>query len=297
MTLLSAQSIYARCARLDRDPAFRQMITPFTHRADFEGLSHGLGPAGYDVRTRDPIALRPHEFVIVSTVEEFDLPLDLAMTVRDKSTLARMGLSVFNTFAEPGWRGVLMVEVVNHSPWRTIRLKAGSPIAQCTFELLDYTTMQPYPEGAKYQNQKAAQGPIADGVEGQDADLAGESPFVMDKYPQQRWQCPECGEWLQLGVGERATHHGWRLSAGTGASALRAWKPGSQAAENDRALDAARMVEAFDDEAGADRATDPCEQALAERAAELEKFDLSDGQEAIEAMRAAPLEETGEEYP
>jgi deoxycytidine triphosphate deaminase len=38
-------------------------------------------------------------------------------------------------------------------PW-PVHLRAGTPIAQILFECLDEPTEQPYPEDAKYQDQK-----------------------------------------------------------------------------------------------------------------------------------------------
>ena len=80
------------------------------------------------------------------------MPSDLLGLVHDKSTWARRGLSVFNTVIEPGWRGFLTLELVNHGQ-NSLRLVAGQGIAQVVFHVLDEPTEQPYPAEAKYQDQ------------------------------------------------------------------------------------------------------------------------------------------------
>jgi dCTP deaminase len=79
------------------------------------------------------------------------MPPDLAGTVRDKSTWARIGLALQNTFLDPGWRGWLTLEISNNAPAEVV-IEAGQPIAQIVFELLDFPTEHPY--GGKYQDQE-----------------------------------------------------------------------------------------------------------------------------------------------
>jgi dCTP deaminase len=79
------------------------------------------------------------------------MPTWVAASVKDKSTWARQGVSVFNTFIDPGWRGFLTLELVNHSSVG-IFIPKGTPIAQIVFEELDATTNVPY--DGKYQDQE-----------------------------------------------------------------------------------------------------------------------------------------------
>jgi dCTP deaminase len=145
--ILSAQSIRRRC--LERTPP---LITPFVERSVSPGgRSFGLGPASYDVRIDQDVIIPPHGFVLASTIERFNMPDDLAGTVRDKSSWARLGLAVQNTFLDPGWCGYLTVELSNHSDIER-RIAEGEPVAQIIFELLDQPTEQPY--SGKYQNQE-----------------------------------------------------------------------------------------------------------------------------------------------
>jgi dCTP deaminase len=137
--ILSAQSIRKR-----------RPVDPFHERTALNGMTFGLSAAGYDVRIRESVILRPGDFALASTLERFTMPDDLLARVADKSSWARKGLTAQNTVVEPGWEGYLTLELANHGP-NTIRIEAGSPIAQILFELLDEPTEQPY--AGKYQNQ------------------------------------------------------------------------------------------------------------------------------------------------
>lgn len=139
--ILSAQSIRQR-----------GIFTPFCERTREHGMTYGLGPAGYDVRVSEEIALGPGGYSLASTIEHFTMPNDVLGKVADKSTWARLFLAVQNTIIEPGWRGYLTLELSNHSN-RPIIIPKGAPIAQIVLHLLDQPTEQPY--AGKYQDQKA----------------------------------------------------------------------------------------------------------------------------------------------
>jgi dCTP deaminase len=145
--ILSAQSIRARCIGCEN-----LLITPFVERSvSPNGRSFGLSAASYDVRIDQDVIVPPHGFVLASTVERFHMPDDLAGTVRDKSSWARIGLAVQNTLLDPGWCGYLTIELSNHSGAEIV-IARDEPIAQIVFELLDRPTEQPY--NGKYQNQE-----------------------------------------------------------------------------------------------------------------------------------------------
>lgn len=136
-----------------------QPLTPFVERQTAFGMTFGLGPAGYDIRIAENIDLWAGRFALASSMEEFMMPDNMLGIVHDKSTWARLGLCVQNTVIEPGWKGFLTLELTNHSNPSTwdhargpLELKAGMPIAQIIFHILDQPTDSPYK--GKYQNQK-----------------------------------------------------------------------------------------------------------------------------------------------
>lgn len=159
-------------------------VEPFEERGVIDGMSYGLSHAGYDIRIREDVELEPGGFTLASTIERFRMPNDVAAMVCDKSTWARRGLAVQNTFIEPGWEGYLTLELSNNrhvSHERTmhvlnaikgqyltskafaklrddankkcLRIAAGSPIAQIVFFRLEEATERPY--AGKYQHQEA----------------------------------------------------------------------------------------------------------------------------------------------
>lgn len=147
------------------------------------GVSYGLTEAGYDIRIKQDIffnptkrynapkltdknidltypimevvddlgeiAQLPGRFTLASAIEEFDMPINLVGEVKDKSTWARQGLSVFNTVIEPGWKGFLTLELVFHGN-SVVHIPAGSGIAQVLF----YPLTNPGQYEGKYQNQE-----------------------------------------------------------------------------------------------------------------------------------------------
>ena len=140
--VLSAQSIRKR--------AESGLITPFCERAYAFGLSYGLGPAGYDFRIAESVVLQPGEFIKASTLERFSLPADIQGEVKDKSTWARRGLSIFNTLFDPGFRGFATLELKNNGKY-TLEITSGMGIGQIVFYMLDEPTESPY--NGKFQDQ------------------------------------------------------------------------------------------------------------------------------------------------
>lgn len=142
--ILSAQSIRGAVA------AGNLEIKPFCERAVCDGMSYGLSAAGYDIRIKDEIELRPGGFVLATTIEFIRVPSNLLVKLADKSTWARRGVAVQNTIFEPGWFGYPTLEISNHGK-EFVEIPAGAPIGQLLFHMLDVPTCQPY--CGKYQNQ------------------------------------------------------------------------------------------------------------------------------------------------
>lgn len=160
MTLLPGLLPDTEIARLCRDHG---MIDPFVLelRRD-RGPSYGLDSYGYSIRlgheflvcdatdhapVLDPIrdssaaftplsgphlVLPPHGFALARSVERFRMPRDVLGIAVGKSTYARLGVHVLLTPLEPGWEGVLTIEIANLTPLPAV-LYAGAGIAQILF--------------------------------------------------------------------------------------------------------------------------------------------------------------------
>ena len=172
----------------------KPMLSPFEPVQKQKGnLSYGLSYFGYDIRIGatarsyykstpnyleavDPttfttaqlascshihemvhgVVLRHGDFLLCQTYEKFTMPPDVVGLVRDKSTLARLGIAVQNTVLEPGWKGYLTIEISNHGPL-DILLKQGMPIAQVQF-FRGKKPSRVY--SGKYQSQEGATLPL-----------------------------------------------------------------------------------------------------------------------------------------
>lgn len=180
--ILSAQSIHMACWSVgcmiihsvtgEEIPLRSPLLSPFIRRTrhDPSGTSYGLSAAGYDLRLdvdaigHSSIQLEPRCFLLASTIESFCMPDFLIGFVKDKSSLARRGVSVFNTVIESGWGpkepgglNTLTLEIVNHGR-EPVTLHHGQGIAQVVFQLLDRPTSQPYGPDEKYSGQ--GRGPV-----------------------------------------------------------------------------------------------------------------------------------------
>ena len=145
MSVLSSQSIETLT-----------LLQPLCPRTKHEptNMTYGLGAASVDIRLDQDIDLEPGGFCLASAIEKFNIPNFIVAIIHDKSTLARRGLSVFNTLVDPGFHGFLTLELSNRGK-EHIFLPRESPIAQVIFHKLDYPTKMPY--DGKYQSQ--ARGP------------------------------------------------------------------------------------------------------------------------------------------
>lgn len=147
MSVLSGQSIKKA-----------NIIEPFHERTPRNGMTFGVGAASYDCRidlgpncVSKQKVLRGGRFMLAATKERFKMPNDVCGFVKDKSSYARQGISVFNTFIDPGWEGYLTIEIANHDD-RPFIFTDGDPICQIIFMKLDQAAEKPYK--GKYQNQR-----------------------------------------------------------------------------------------------------------------------------------------------
>jgi dCTP deaminase len=103
-------------------------------------------------RAEEYIILPPHGFILAESVEYFQLPQDVFGLVSVKSTYARIGLGQAFTTLEPGWKGILTLELSNliNNP---IKLYVGEGIMQIIF-LRGEKPNKTYDENRKYQDQK-----------------------------------------------------------------------------------------------------------------------------------------------
>lgn len=104
----------------------------------------------------DKVIIHPGEFVLATTVEDFDIPDYLYGQVHGRSSIGRLGLEIHSTagLIDSGYEGEITLEITNNSP-RPIRLYSGMRIAQVVFHRLESRSKTPYSsEDNKYQGQE-----------------------------------------------------------------------------------------------------------------------------------------------
>ena len=168
MTILADWQITARCVG--------GMVTPFDPEL--------VNPASLDVRLGDalliesavddvmvpyplaghtqenPYLLVPGQFVLAETVEMFNIPDDLAVEFKLKSSRAREGIDHAKAgFGDPGWHGsVLTMELKNNRQLHPVPLWPGMKIGQMVFHQMAATPQRSYALTGRYNGDTTVQG-------------------------------------------------------------------------------------------------------------------------------------------
>lgn len=98
------------------------------------------GDAGVDLCAASDVVLGPGERALVGTGIALALPTGYAGFVHPRSGLAaRAGLSIVNApgTVDAGYRGEILVCLINHDPAEAIRLRRGDRIAQLVVQRVE----------------------------------------------------------------------------------------------------------------------------------------------------------------
>lgn len=91
------------------------------------------------------LTLEPGDFALVDTWESFNVPNGYAMDLRLKSSTARRGFDHSLAFwVDPGWRGVLTMEIKNVLQYHGLKLVPGERFAQVIVHKLSGMSDKPY---------------------------------------------------------------------------------------------------------------------------------------------------------
>ena len=81
-----------------------------------------------------PYWLAPGQFVLLDMYEETYVPLDLTAEFKLKSTRAREGYNhALAGFIDPGWKGILTLEIKNNNVQKSLPLYPRMPIGQLIY--------------------------------------------------------------------------------------------------------------------------------------------------------------------
>jgi dCTP deaminase len=110
----------------------------------------------------DGLVVEPGDFLLTETLEYFNVPNGYAVELRLKSTAARMGWNhAMAVWIDPGFRGVITLEIKNDLQYNTLRLRKGQRFAQAIVHRLSGTSGSPY--NGRYQGAVGVEG-AKDGV-------------------------------------------------------------------------------------------------------------------------------------
>jgi len=113
-------------------PVLRVQFRRLRPEARVPGRAYA-GDAGYDLSAAESVVLAPGERAVVGTGIAVAVPDGYAGLVLPRSGLAvRHGISLINTpgLIDPGYRGELMVPLINHDRQETFKVEVGMRIAQ-----------------------------------------------------------------------------------------------------------------------------------------------------------------------
>lgn len=96
-------------------------------------------PASYDLRASEPIMIRRNIMTLLASKEWVELPLDVAATLRCRSSYARRGIFISGGFVDPGFRGHLTLCLYNCGT-EDVSVQEGDRLIQMVFHEVDTPT-------------------------------------------------------------------------------------------------------------------------------------------------------------
>lgn len=141
------------------NPASINLRLGNTFLEPFEGQRIMLGEEmryhKFTLRDGESISIKPGSFMLATTIEAVDIPINVAAFVQGRSSIGRAGLTVQNAgFVDPGFHGHITLELKNDSPC-TIVLFPGYPVTQLVYMDAEDVTA---PYSGKYNGQVEATG-------------------------------------------------------------------------------------------------------------------------------------------
>lgn len=109
----------------------------------------------------DGFVLRPGDFILAQSEQEFNLPNDISAEYKLKSSMARIGINhALAGWCDAGWHGsVLTLELMNVSRHHDILLHAGDRIGQMIFfHHREVPKDRSYAARGRYNNDKTVEG-------------------------------------------------------------------------------------------------------------------------------------------
>jgi len=127
--ILSSQSIRFRMAKSREEGGL--VLEPYAEERQ--------QPASYDLRASEPVMIRQNIMTLLASKEWVELPMDIAATLRCRSSFARRGIFISGGFVDPGFRGHLTLCLYNCGT-EDVSVQEGDRIVQMVFQEVDTPT-------------------------------------------------------------------------------------------------------------------------------------------------------------
>lgn len=106
----------------------------------------------------EPVTIKPGDFFLTETMENFNVPNGYAVELRMKSTMARRGWNhALAVWIDPGFRGVVTLEIKNNNQYHNLFIEKGMPFVQAIVHRLSGLSENPY--AGRYQDAAGVEGP------------------------------------------------------------------------------------------------------------------------------------------
>jgi dCTP deaminase len=132
-----------------------RVLMPSMGRHVVIDIRHGVTEKNYEkinLKDGESFIIRPGQFFIGETLEDFTLPADIIGRLEGKSSLARLGIVIHQTSArfDPGWSGTAALELRNNSD-NDVVIYCGDKICAFAFERLQAPVAKPW-QKTTYRN-------------------------------------------------------------------------------------------------------------------------------------------------
>jgi len=104
----------------------------------------------YKIESGETFTIRPHEKVLLTTLEYVELPADIMAFVELRSSFARLGLMMPPTIIDAGFKGNITLEIQGSS--FPVKVYAGQRFAHVIFAKTLNPVEKPY--SGRYQGQR-----------------------------------------------------------------------------------------------------------------------------------------------
>lgn len=102
-----------------------------------------LGGEKHEVREGDVILFKPHQTIVIISMEKFELPGDILARFLSKGAMVSVGFTPINTYADPGFYGRMGIIMSNASN-NYLKITSGDVIAKVEFDRLQQPVMNIY---------------------------------------------------------------------------------------------------------------------------------------------------------